>query len=154
MIMDALVKTPEPSSADTKPAGQRISTAQSASLQRSIQSDLKNLRATAKTISQKFLLRVEGRIESLAQELSESNLLDTFAGLPPEQVEKSLRSIRNLIKTLKIRPDRGRRKDLKRIENLLESISWIMDYSTPRVPFRELPRSKKTAQDEKKEDPV
>ncbi len=152
--MDATVKTPESPSADTRPAGQRISTAQNASLQRSIQSDLKNLRAAAKTISQKFLLRVEGRIESLARELSESNLSDTFAGLPPEQVEKSLRSIRNLIKTLKVRPDRGRRKDLKRIENLLEAISWIMDYSTPRVPFRELPRSKKTAQDEKKEDPV
>ena len=152
--MNATVKTPESFPADTKPMGHGSLSAQSVSLQKAIQSELKHLRMMLKTVTQKFLLRVEGRIESLARELSESNLSDTFAGLTPEQAEKSLRAIRNLIKTLRVRPDRGRRKDLRRIENLLESISWILDYSTPRIPFRELPRSKKLTKDEKKEDSV
>ena len=152
--MDATAKTPESSRADTKPKGRGSLSAQSVSLQKSIQSELKHLRMMLKTVTQKFLLRVEGRIESLARELSEPNLSDTFAGLTPEQAGKSLNAIRNLIKTLRVRPDRGRRKDLKRIENLLESISWILDYSTPRIPFRELPRSKKLTKDEKKEDSV
>lgn len=152
--MDATAKTPESSPADAKPKGHGSLSAQSVSLQKSIQSELKHLRVMLKTVAQKFLLRAEGQIESLARELSEPNLSDTFAGLTPEQVEKSLRAIRDLIKTLKVRPDRGRHKDLKRIENLLESISWILDYSTPRVPLKELPRSKKLTRDEKKEDSV
>jgi hypothetical protein len=77
--MDATAKTPESSPAEAKSKGHGSLSAQSVSLQKSIQSELKHLRVMLKTVTHKFLLRAEGRIESLARELSEPNLSDTIA---------------------------------------------------------------------------
>lgn len=75
--------------------------------------ELKYLRSVVRDVGEGFIIRKEGEIEVLL------NCLDA---LPPRTVHQVSKSWLKELRTLPIKPAKGRLKDLKRIESLLEDL--------------------------------
>lgn len=100
-------------------------------LRQTLFEELRTLRQTVREVGEGFILRKEGEIEALLSYLLE---------MPPAQVEKFGRSWLRESRDLSIKPTKGRIKDLRRLDALLEDLlSRVIEVDTPaqkKVPAR------------------
>lgn len=82
-------------------------------LRQTLFDELRSLRRTVREAGEGFILRKEGEIEALLSYLVEMN---------PTQVEKFGRTWLRESRDLSIKPTKGRIKDLRRIDDLLENL--------------------------------
>lgn len=74
-------------------------------------SELKYLRSLVRDVGEGYILRKEGEIETL---------LGYLESLPPRAVRLASRGWLRELRNLPVKPEKGRLKDLKRIDTLLE----------------------------------
>lgn len=84
---------------------------------KSLQLELRRLRSLAKEITAAYLTKLEARAQELSDRLGEASAID--AGV----VGVMLKKVRNL----DVKPNKGRRKDLRKIEELLDAIGIDID---------------------------
>ena len=92
-------------------------------LRQTLFEELRSLRQTVREAGDSFILRKEGEIEALLNYLLE---------MRPAQVEKFGRSWLRESRELSIKPTKGRIKDLRRIDALLEDLlSHVIEVDVP-----------------------
>lgn len=92
-------------------------------LRQTLFEELRTLRQTVREVGDAFILRKEGEIEALLGYLLE---------MRPTQVEKFGRSWLRESRDLSIKPTKGRIKDLRRIDALLEDLlSHVIEVDVP-----------------------
>lgn len=100
-------------------------------LRQALFDELRTLRQTVREAGEGFILRKEGEIEALLSYLLEMH---------PTQVEKFGRSWLRESRDLSIKPTKGRIKDLRRLDALLEDLlSRVIEVDAPaekKVPAR------------------
>ena len=89
--------------------------------------ELKYLRSVVRDVGEGFIIRKEGEIEAL---------LNSLDALPPRTVHQVSKSWLKELRNLPIKPAKGRLKDLKRIdsllEDLLETVEDVQDSGKPK----------------------
>ncbi|HEY5953164.1 MAG TPA: hypothetical protein VIT18_02300 [Terrimicrobiaceae bacterium] len=98
-------------------------------LRQTLLGELRTLRQTVREAGEGFILRKEGEIEALLSYLLE---------MRPSQVEKFGKSWLRESRDLSIKPTKGRIKDLRRIDSLLEDLlNRVIEVDAPaKVPAR------------------
>ena len=92
-------------------------------LRQTLFEELRTLRQTVRETGEGFILRKEGEIEALLSYLLE---------MDPAQVEKFGRSWLRESRDLSIKPTKGRIKDLRRLDALLEDLlSRVIEVDAP-----------------------
>ena len=92
-------------------------------LRQALVEELRTLRQTMREAGEAFILRKEGEIEALLGYLLEMH---------PAQVEKFGRSWLRESRDLSIKPTKGRIKDLRRLDALLEDLlNRVIEVDTP-----------------------
>lgn len=100
-------------------------------LRQTLFEELRSLRQTVREAGEAFILRKEGEIESLLNYLLEMH---------PALVEKFGRSWLREYRDLSIKPTKGRIKDLRRIDALLEDLlSHVIEVDAPAEKSRVTP---------------
>lgn len=100
-------------------------------LRQTLFEELRSLRQTVREAGEAFILRKEGEIEALVSYLLE---------IRPAQVEKFGRSWLRESRELSIKPTKGRIKDLRRIDGLLEDLlSYVVEVDAPAEKSRVTP---------------
>ena len=100
-------------------------------LRETIFEELRTLRQTVREVGEAFILRKEGEIEALLNYLLE---------MRPAQVEKFGRSWLRESRELSIKPTKGRIKDLRRLDALLEDLlSNVIEADAPAKKSRVTP---------------
>lgn len=84
---------------------------------KSLQLELRRLRSLAKEIAAAYVSKLEARAEQMADRLGEAAAIDAGA------IGVILKKIRDL----NVKPHKGRRKDLRKLEELLETIHADVD---------------------------
>jgi len=108
----------------------KIDRNQSDELRQTLLDELRTLRQTVREAGEGFILRKEGEIEALLSYLLE---------MCPSQVEKFGKSWLRESRDLSIKPTKGRIKDLRRLDTLLEDLlNHVIEVDTPKqkVPAR------------------
>lgn len=101
-------------------------------LRQTLVEELRSLRQTVREAGEGFILRKEGEIEALLSYLLE---------MPPSQVEKFGRSWLRESRDLSIKPTKGRIKDLRRIDTLLDDLlNRVIDVDASAQELRDRPR--------------
>lgn len=85
-------------------------------LQKDVIVRLQRLRSTTKDISRSYLANMEHRILELMDEVNSS-------GKKGGIKTRTLRRISDVLDELKLKPEKGRRKDLKKIDEALDELS-------------------------------
>jgi hypothetical protein len=80
--------------------------------------DLAHLRPILREVADKYVARLEAELLQISESLKARNLTES-----PGRVRRSLAKMREEIAALGLRPEKARRKDLKRIEDFLEE-TW------------------------------
>ncbi|MDO9080422.1 MAG: hypothetical protein Q7U44_06435 [Desulfuromonadales bacterium] len=100
-------------------------------LRQTLFEELRTLRQTVREVGESFILRKEGEIEALLNYLLE---------MRPAQVEKFGRSWLRESRELSIKPTKGRIKDLRRLDALLEDLlSNVIEADVPAKKSRVTP---------------
>ncbi len=100
-------------------------------LRQTLFEELRSFRQTVREAGEGFILRKEGEIEALLSYLLE---------MRPAQVEKFGRSWLRESRDLSIKPTKGRIKDLRRIDALLEDLlSHVIEVDAPAKKSRVTP---------------
>lgn len=89
--------------------------------------ELKTLRKTFREMVDAYAFHVEGRIEALAKCLVGESLQDTFFKKTSQQILQDLGFMVGQVRAVNITPKRARRKDLKKIEKMIDSFLWILE---------------------------
>ncbi|HEY6006975.1 MAG TPA: hypothetical protein VIU40_01530 [Geobacteraceae bacterium] len=76
--------------------------------------ELRHLRALVREVGESFILRREGEIEALIGHL---------ANVPPVVLRSEAATWLRALRGLKVKPDKGRTKDLKGIDALIEELT-------------------------------
>ena len=84
---------------------------------KSLQLELRRMRSLAKEIAAAYVSKLEARAEQMAARLGEVTAIDAGA------IGIVLKKIRDL----NVKPHKGRRKDLRKLEELLEAIQADVD---------------------------
>lgn len=85
--------------------------------------ELHSLRSNFESIIEKYSLNVKSQIEEMVQKLdTEKQPSDEKLPLPKK---KSLVKMVSRIQKLKIKPEKGRSKDVRRIQGMLDELSSI-----------------------------
>jgi hypothetical protein len=79
--------------------------------------ECRHLRSLVREAGENFILRREGEIEAVV-----SNL----ATLPPEKLRAAAPDLINEIRNLRIKPAKGRLKDLKALQKLIEEFTELV----------------------------
>jgi hypothetical protein len=82
-------------------------------LQHDLVNELKSLRAEVREVAEGYVLSKEGEIETL---------LDYLLKMPPGRLKAVARPWRQQTRALKLKPAKGRLKDLKKIDALLHDL--------------------------------
>lgn len=87
--------------------------------------EIRRLRTLFQEIADTYVVRVSAMIQRLADSLENNDILDGESGvnLPLAHYERIVSSIRRL----NVKPEKGRRRDLKRIEELAAEIDEIIN---------------------------
>lgn len=101
--------------------------------------ELKVLRITIREIAEGFILRKEGEIETF---------LDYLLKMPPDRLKAFARPWMREARALKLKPAKGRIKDLKKIDNLLNDLlNYVIEADAqeqkPKVAKKRVRRSSK-----------
>lgn len=78
-----------------------------------LQAELKRLRGLVQEVGENFIIRKQGEIETLLAYLAE---------LPPAKVREITLDWQRQVRGLSVKPAKGRLKDLKRLDALLEGL--------------------------------
>lgn len=105
--------------------GKRSQGASREELRLQVSLELLKLRPTLKDVGAALLDRLDGELAGLALWLNGDGLPGESRVRPPPPVLSAMLAD---IKTLKVKPNKGRVKDLRRIEALLESLSARMPW--------------------------
>lgn len=101
-------------------------------LRQTLFEELRSLRQTVREAGEGFILRKEGEIEALLSYLQE---------MRPSQVEKFGKSWLRESRDLSIKPTKGRIKDLRRIDALLEDLlNRVIEVDASAEELRNRPR--------------
>lgn len=76
--------------------------------------ELKHLRTLVREVGEQFILRREGEVETIISHLE---------GVPPKILKDQASDWLHEIKTLKLKPAKGRMRDLKGIDALIEDLT-------------------------------
>ncbi|HXE95774.1 MAG TPA: hypothetical protein VN642_05180 [Dongiaceae bacterium] len=91
----------------------KVKASRSEELQHELVNELKVLRMAIREIAEGFILRKEGEIETLQ---------DYLLNMPPGRLKAVVRPWMRETRALKLKPAKGRIKDLKKIDNLLTDL--------------------------------
>ena len=117
-IREAVRKNPSKDRTETTGRGSESSSRQE--LRQEVAQELLRLRSLLKDLGTNCLDRVDGELAGLALSLAGESLPGDPPVLPNPSVLKSMLAD---IRTLKVKPKKGRAKDVRRIEALLESLN-------------------------------
>lgn len=76
--------------------------------------ELKHLRVVAREVGENFILRREGEVEAVIANL---------AGVPPTKLRAVANELIRSIHNLKLKPEKGRLKDLKELDQLIGALA-------------------------------
>jgi hypothetical protein len=99
------------------------SSAESSLPTKQVLEELRFLRGTLREVVNHYLSGLEGEIAQLATMVTNEGELKK----PPRERAHDLRDILMHLRELDLRPEKGRRRDLKRIETLLAELRAIAD---------------------------
>lgn len=85
-------------------------------LKREVVEELARLRPLLREVADKYLARLEAELFQIGETVKARDVTDA-----PGRVRRGLARIREEIDALSVRPEKARRKDLKRIEDFLDS---------------------------------
>ncbi len=88
---------------------------------RLVAKELTSLRSLFRETNAAYIARIEGEIEQIR------DLIVTTATRPTRAQTHSLREMLGLIRQLSIRPEKGRRKDMKKIDSLISELRLLID---------------------------
>jgi len=91
----------------------KVKTSRSEELQHELVNELKVLRMAIREVAEGFILRKEGEIETL---------LDYLLNMPPGRLKAVVRLWMRETRALKLKPAKGRIKDLKKVDSLLNDL--------------------------------
>ncbi len=111
------------SSAKKKPKRERKPKPKRAEVAREVAEELHKLRPVLRDVGGTLLDRLEGQLAGLALYLEGQSLPLDRTPLPPG---RTLAAMLAAVKGLKLKPNKGRVKDLARIEDLLEALTAKM----------------------------
>lgn len=86
----------------------------------SVKMELKRLRSLLEEITSAYLIKRQAQIESLISALSENE------SVKKERLQ-ALRRIQGVLRGLKVKPEKGRYKDIKRVEDLIVNLQRIVE---------------------------
>jgi len=86
----------------------------------SVQMELKRLRSLIEEITSAYLIKRQAQIESFISAISENESAK-------EERLKDIRKMQKGLRSLKVKPEKGRYKDLKRVENLIVNLQRIVE---------------------------
>jgi hypothetical protein len=89
-------------------------TTKNGELQDELTRELKHLRVVAREIGENFILRREGEVEAVIANLS---------GVPPRKLRTVASDLLRDLHNLKLKPEKGRLKDLKELDRLIEELT-------------------------------
>jgi hypothetical protein len=99
-----------------------------------LSAELKALRVSVRESAESFMLCKEGEIE---------NLLDSMLKLSPRKLKSVALLWTRELRDLKLKPQKGRIKDLKKLDAMLESLSNHLIEIDETTPKKAAPRTKK-----------
>jgi hypothetical protein len=105
-------------------------------LQNQLSSELKALRVSVRESAESFMLCKEGEIE---------NLLDSMLKLSPRKLKSAALLWTRELRELKLKPQKGRIKDLKKLDAILECFANHLIEVEEAAPEKVPPRAKKAA---------
>lgn len=103
-------------------------------LQSQLSSELKALRTSVRESAESFMLCKEGELE---------NLLDSMLKLSPRQLKSVALLWTRELRDLKLKPQKGRIKDLKKLDAILDSLANHLIELDEAPPEKAAPRAKK-----------
>ncbi len=89
----------------------------SSDLRKSIQVELRRIRSIVKEIASNYVSKLEASAEDMAKGLEEIQI----------DAKDDLRKILKSIRELNVKPNKGRRKDLRKIDDLIETLRGEVD---------------------------
>ena len=85
--------------------------------------ELNSLRSNFESIIEKYSLNVKAQIDELLEKLSEKNVEGEQQSLPKKKnLEKALSKVQNL----KLKPEKGRIKDIKKIQAVIDEFTSVL----------------------------
>lgn len=99
------------------------SVASDASPAKSLDRELRALRRDLKLVGRTYLQRIDSEIEEILQAVNEMQSTDEI----PAAKIRDLRDMMMLVHGLQIKPDKGRRKDLKKIDSTVGDLRLFLD---------------------------
>ncbi len=85
-----------------------------------VKMELKRLRSLLEEITSAYLIKREAEVESFISAISENESAK-------EERFKDIRSMQRGLRNLKVKPEKGRYKDIKRVEALIASLRRIIE---------------------------
>jgi len=85
--------------------------------------ELHSLRSNFESIIEKYSLNVKAQIDELLEKLSEKNVEGEQRSLPKKKnLEKALSKMKNL----KLKPEKGRIKDIRKIQAVIDDFTSVL----------------------------
>lgn len=105
---------------DRQPSG-----AESARLQ--VKQEIRRLRSLLKEITQAYLVRREGEIAALVSWMDELKLGEDDAKKDEQRLKRILQEVSSRLSSLKIKPEKGRLRDIRRLHVLVDELHKLRD---------------------------
>jgi len=91
-------------------------------LERALEIELRHLRALLREVAANYVSKLEADIERVVEAIGDN---EERKGGDAQAGQVELRDVLNRIRTLKVKPGKGRRRDVKRMDKLIgELVKW------------------------------
>jgi len=102
-----------------------ISGAESARLH--VKQEIRRLRSLLKEITQAYLVRREAEIAALGSWMDDLKLSEDDAKKDEQRLKHILEEITKLLSSLKIKPEKGRLRDIRRLHTLVDDLHKLRE---------------------------
>ncbi len=109
------------------PDRQQSSTPGAESARQQVKQEVRRLRSLLKEITQAYLVRREGEIAALVSWMDDLKLSEDDAKKDEQRLKRILEETSKLLSSLKIKPEKGRLRDIRRLHTLVDELHKLRE---------------------------
>lgn len=94
-----------------------------------VKDGIENLRTLVREITNAFVVRAEAEIVALSEAVRDLPNVETDSK-PGHKQEKLIEEMQKLLTDLKVKPEKGRLKDLRRVRDVLDELKSLVQHAT------------------------
>jgi hypothetical protein len=88
-----------------------------------LKQELHSLRSNFESIVEKYILNAKAQIDEILEKLDEKKLAEENQPLPKK---KNLEKVLSMVQKLKLKPEKGRMKDIRKIQAVLDEFTSVL----------------------------